>query len=68
MSTDIRASVMREHSVGLVESNSFFDSELNFLIPRTVCSMGVDSGVGKGRSARTVWDQEGGDYLEYLNL
>ena len=57
MSTAMSASVMREQRPKLVESKSFLDSGFNFLIPSTVSSIGVGSGVGSGRSARTTLQQ-----------
>lgn len=54
MSVAKRASVMREHSTGLVDSKSFLDSSLIFLLPNTVASRGVGRGDGRGRSAKTA--------------
>jgi len=58
VSTAINASVMREQSARLVESNSFLDSGVNFFMPSTVSSIGVGSGVGRGRSARTSTERK----------
>ena len=55
MSAESKASVIREQRTGLVESKSFLDSLLIFLVPCTISSKGVGRGDGSGRSARTAW-------------